>query len=344
MKTSSRSSTPRSKLSARRRSQARREVVLLLTHSADYFTVDRVADELRRRGATPFRLDTDLFPARVRLSAESQTREACHTITAQRKQIAGNQIRAVWARKIWRPQLDDDLDADFHEVCVNESLAALDGFLDGLRGAHWVNDPAREREAENKLFQLRIAREVGLMVPRTLMTNDPTQARRFFRKVNGQMVAKLLRPVSMSMSGTSPFVYTSCVTRRDLADAGLLRHSPMLFQELIPKHRELRVVMVGDQVFAGSIETGASARGQIDWRLAAPAEVSWQPAAVPRQTARRLARLMSRLGLIYGAIDLIETPTGELIFLEVNPGGEWGMLERDLGHPISGALADVLLA
>src|SRR5262249_16046458 len=208
----------------------------------------------------------------------------------------------------------------------------------------WVNHPVREREAENKIFQLRIAREAGLTIPRTLMTNDPRQARRFFRKVHGQLVAKLLRPVSTSMSSAPSFVYTNRVTSSDLADISLLRHSPMVFQELIPKYRELRVVLVGDPLFAGSIHAGESARGQVDWRLAAPAEVSWQPAAIPKGVARKLVLLMSRLGLVYGAVDLIETPTGEWVFLEVNPGGEWGMLERDLGYSISDALADALLA
>jgi glutathione synthase/RimK-type ligase-like ATP-grasp enzyme len=53
---------------------------------------------------------------------------------------------------------------------------------------------------------------------------------------------------------------------------------------------------------------------------------------------------MCKLQLVYGAIDLIRTPAGEHVFLEVNPGGEWGMLERDLGLPISEAIADALIA
>ena len=53
---------------------------------------------------------------------------------------------------------------------------------------------------------------------------------------------------------------------------------------------------------------------------------------------------MSELGLVFGAVDLICTPSGEYVFLEVNPGGEWGMLERDLGLPISEAIAEALLS
>lgn len=52
---------------------------------------------------------------------------------------------------------------------------------------------------------------------------------------------------------------------------------------------------------------------------------------------------MSSLQLRQGAIDMIVTPTGEHVFLEVNPTGEWGMLEAELELPISTALADALL-
>ena len=52
---------------------------------------------------------------------------------------------------------------------------------------------------------------------------------------------------------------------------------------------------------------------------------------------------MSELGLVFGVVDLICTPGGEHVFLEVNPAGEWGMLQRDLGLPISEAIADALL-
>jgi glutathione synthase/RimK-type ligase-like ATP-grasp enzyme len=59
--------------------------------------------------------------------------------------------------------------------------------------------------------------------------------------------------------------------------------------------------------------------------------------------AERLHRLLEALGLVYGAVDLIVTPDGRHVFLEVNPGGEWGMLERDLELPIAAALAEALV-
>jgi glutathione synthase/RimK-type ligase-like ATP-grasp enzyme len=157
------------------------------------------------------------------------------------------------------------------------------------------------------------------------------------------MVAKLLRPVSIGMDADSGFVHTSVVTKKDLDEGDLLRHSPMVFQERISKACELRVAIVGDKLFVGSIDTGNSSRGQVDWRLASPDEARWKRGQIPDQVATAIKALMSRLGLVYGAVDLIRTPDGDYVFLEVNPGGEWGMLERDLNYPISEAIADALL-
>jgi glutathione synthase/RimK-type ligase-like ATP-grasp enzyme len=239
--------------------------------------------------------------------------------------------------------MDEKLDRQFHDMCVRESVAALDGFLDYFHAARWINDLRRDREAENKLRQLRVATKVGLIIPRTLTTNDPEQARAFFKELGGNMVAKLLRPLSISMGEAPVFVYTNDVREQDLADAEMLRHSPMVFQERIPKAIELRIAYVDGNCFAGAIDASRSLKGQTDWRLSSPEECPWLAAEVPEDIQARLRALMRKLGLSYGAIDMIKTPDQEHVFLEVNPGGEWGMLERDLGLPISEALADALL-
>ena len=53
--------------------------------------------------------------------------------------------------------------------------------------------------------------------------------------------------------------------------------------------------------------------------------------------------MASCYGLAFGAIDLIRTPEGGHVFLEVNPAGEWGMLEKELDYPIAEAIAGALL-
>ena len=64
---------------------------------------------------------------------------------------------------------------------------------------------------------------------------------------------------------------------------------------------------------------------------------------VPLFEERSLIRLMDRLDLNYGAVDVILTPDDRHVFLELNPVGEYFWLEGMAGLPISAAIADVLL-
>ena len=317
--------------------------VLLLTHSGDFYTVDLVSQALARRGVRPIRFNTDLFPSSIKLSTRAGDERAAHLVTETGDQVSTAEVRAVWARKLWSPRMSDDLDERFRSMCIGESAAALEGFLDALHEACWVNNLDRQRDAENKQRQLRLATRAGLRVPRTLVTNDPAAARQLFAETDGQMVAKLLRPLAVSMDVDNPFVYTSRVREEDLVEAEALRHSPMVFQELIPKAYELRVAYVAGECFAGALDASGTSRGHTDWRRAAPEECRWQTVQLPAEVTSGLQALMSELGLVFGAVDLICTPGGEHVFLEVNPGGEWGMLERDLGLPISEAIAAALL-
>jgi len=315
--------------------------VLVLSHSGDLYVVERVMAALERRGARAHRFDTDLFPSEVRLAA-SFGGDRRTIVRADGEELDLASVDAVWARRIWPPKIDERVGPKLREGAARESAAALAGVLDSLHGASWIDPPEAVRAAENKLRQLRIAEEVALAVPRTLVTNDPGEVRAF-KDENGEIVAKMLTPLSTGMDHQAFFVRTSLVRDEDLEHLDSLRHAPMVFQALVPKSVELRVACVGRRAFAGAIDASRSERGKVDWRLARPDEVRWEPGEVPEDVAERIFDLMEELGLRFGAVDLIRRPDGDHVFLEVNPTGEWGMLEKDLGLPISEAIAEELL-
>lgn len=322
-----------------------RDIVLLFTHSGDRFTVDRVAQEVSRRGAHPLRIDTDTFPTELMVTTAVGPERSAVALRTKDGEVPGEAVRAVWLRRVAPAWIDADLDPAWREGCVRESQAALEGFLEALEasGCRFINPLEAGQAATRKLEQLRLARALELEVPRTLVTNDPARVRAFFDQVHGRMVAKMLTPLSQSMGGGQPFVYTGAIGPEHLDDLEDLRLSPMVFQERIDKARELRVAVVGERCFVGAIDASGSAAGQVDWRRARPEECRWEPGELPEEVAERLQGLVASLGLVYGAVDLIVTPDGRHVFLEVNPGGEWGMLEHELGLPIAAALAEALV-
>ncbi|AVH63224.1 MvdC family ATP-grasp ribosomal peptide maturase [Nostoc sp. 'Peltigera membranacea cyanobiont' N6] len=322
-----------------------RDVVLLITHSGDFFTIDRVAEALSKKGAKPFRLDTDKFPLEVQLTARFDKSKTYHSLEYGNHSISTEQVQAVWMRRIWEPKLSEELAPKFREACIRESQATLDGFWDSLKDARWVDDLERINTAHNKLRQLRVASEVGFTIPQTLVTNKAESAREFFHQVNGKMVSKLLTSLSRSMEANSSFfLYTSTVKEEDLQDAESLRYCPMVFQEEIPKQSELRVVYVNGHVFVGALEASVYAVAKVDWRKPGVDVGAWQHHQLPDEVVRRLQAFMGKFGLLFGALDFIVTPSGEYVFLEVNPIGEWGMLEKDLDLPIANAIADALIS
>lgn len=307
--------------------------VLLLSHQAEPFCTSRVAGVLAARGAQVLRFDTDTFPQSLALSA------ALEPTGLPRLLHRGAPLRvdAVWLWRLWPATFSPSLPREQAQTAVRESLSTLSGFLDLLGEAFWIDPPDAMAAAENKTRQLRLAQSIGLAIPPTLITADPQAARAFYAAHDGRVIAKLQRSLGYSMGGGSGLP-TRLLRPSDLQALSGLSICPMVFQKYIEKLYELRIAWVDGQAFVGALD---GARCGVDWRYESTA--SWQPHELPTAVHEKLAALMARLSLRQGALDLIVTPEGEYVFLEVNPHGEWGMLERDLGLPISAALADALL-
>lgn len=319
-------------------------VALLLTHTRDHYTIDRVAQEVAARGVEPIRVDVDTYPAVLGLDTHVDADGMRPVVTVGDRSVDVSRVVGVWCRKLWPAPPPEGMDPQMAAACVREALSSRDVWIAGFEalGVPMVNRPAAEYAAENKGRQLAAARASGLAVPPTLVTNRPEAARAFWHARGGDVVAKMLTPYSMSMNADTPFVYTSRVGEADLDALDGLRVSPMVFQQRVAKAHELRVIVVGDRAFAGRIDAKGT-EGDTDWRKASVGDVSWQPATLDDDLSRRLCAVVRRLGLVYGAADVIVTPDGEPVFLEVNPAGEWGMIELYLGAPIAAALAESLV-
>lgn len=319
--------------------------VLIVTHSRDNESVEMVAEAVAARGGRAIRLDTDLFPTRVRLSLAQGGARTGGLLRTPEAEIALDEIDAIWYRRAAiADALPQELDAQQRRAAVGESRRVLFGFLDGC-GIYALGSKASILAAENKVLQLELARESGLRVPKTLVSNDPERVRAFAAECTGGLITKMMHSFAIyDEDGQENVVFTSPVSEEDLQDLDGLSLCPMTFQEAIPKARELRVTVVGERVFTASLSAHLGGPGQGDWRVVGvETETSWTVSELPREVERGLLRVMDRLGLDYGAADFIVRPDGEHVFLEVNPAGEFFWLQRAPGLPIAEAMADVLL-
>ena len=318
--------------------------VLIITWSGDNECIENVSRAIEERGSDVFRLDTDRFPTQVQLSASLDADGEAICFTSESDSVQLSDVTAIWHRRLRvAKQLPDSMDEQLRRASKQESHRTL--FSAFASVDTFVMDPVlRIRQAEHKQLQLRLARDVGFDIPRTLMSNDPKAVRAFAETCGGTVMTKMLSSFAILEEGAEQVMFTTPLKGSDFDHLDELRFCPMTFQERIEKALELRVTIVGERVFAASIDSQSLERSQTDWRREGrQLALEWKPFELPAEIEQRLLALMDALHLNYGAADLILTPEGRFVFLEVNPSGEFFWIERSQGHAISDAIADLLL-
>ena len=108
---------------------------------------------------------------------------------------------------------------------------------------------------------------------------------------------------------------------------------PVLLQEQIPKRTDVRATFIGSTCFVADIESDPSV---VDWRNPA-ASAKYFASTLSDEIEQMCRTMLEELGLHYGAFDFVRTPDDELVFLEINPTGEWAWLEDRLGFQMRDA-------
>jgi glutathione synthase/RimK-type ligase-like ATP-grasp enzyme len=238
---------------------------------------------------------------------------------------------AVWWRRPQAPSLEAIVDQDAFGFSHGEWHEATNGVYQ-LIACPWMNQPVRNEVASRKAVQLALAAQLGMRVPRTLMTSDAVRARAFVEREGiGNVVYKTFAATHQVWRETRLF-------RRDDFDMlDSLRYAPVIFQEYVPAVADLRVTVVGAELFAMSIDARGTSY-EVDFRVDM-ARAKTDVAEIPDPLVKRLRRMMDRLGLAYGAIDLRLTDGGDYVFLEINPAGEFLFAEHGAGLPITDAVS-----
>ncbi|MFH8771873.1 ATP-grasp ribosomal peptide maturase [Streptomyces sp. NPDC017958] len=307
--------------------------VLVATEPIDV-TADMVISELNRRGVPVARFNPADIGDGLTVSAlfgvcpapvVGQLRTRSRTVTLEH-------TRAVyWRRPVW-PRFEH-LDTEDARYAAAQTRHGLGGILHGLEDARWVNEPMREAAADYKPRQLAVAQRLGLTVPATLVTNRLKCAREFIAS-HGEVIYKTLRWTPYERGGNNLTSWAEPVTADELDES--IAATPHLFQAVVDKAADLRVLVVGERMFAVRIESGL-----LDWRKDYSA-LSYSVVDLTCQVHKQLLAFLDHFGLVSGSFDLAVGRDGEPYFLELNPNGQWGWLQQATGLPMAAAFADLL--
>lgn len=320
-------------------------MILIITNTQD-LTSDFIVREITRRELPFVRLNTDEFPKSAFGVASLGFVEPLRRIirwSNRDKILDFAQITSVLYRRPVPPVPDEIItEPGIRKFCIDESYDFLRGLWLSLR-CHWISHPEAIRTAEHKVNQLTVAQTLPFIIPKTVITNDPTEVLSFFDKCANGVVIKPLYLGFIDNPRQPKNIFTSIVKQEDLADIESVRFAPSIFQEKVIKRHDIRVTIVGEKVFAVKIGADSLPPEIPDWRFAPIDKLKYEKHTLPVELEKACLELVKRLGLDFGAIDLAIDSSGNYVFFEINPNGQWAWLETALDLPISQAMVDRLI-
>jgi glutathione synthase/RimK-type ligase-like ATP-grasp enzyme len=289
-----------------------------------------VAWSLGQRGSTVDLFFSADFPSRAASTIKISNHAGSATVIhlAHESDLSKQPYDAIWYRRLAGPVASSVA----HSADVPFLLQESDAFLTGLRAivdkanphAFKVNSLAAREAARSKILQLQMACECGWLVPETIVSNDRNELKKFVLNAQSSCIAKPLtghvwKTEAGGLSATQTFVLEQA-----MLDDDSISFCPMIVQHEIQKNEELRVVVMGQSIFAHAIRTDEQ---RTDWRVGR--FIVDEPASPLTITERhKLLELMDRLGVVFGCFDLIRQRDGKLIFIEINEMGQFLFLEQ----------------
>lgn len=243
--------------------------------------------------------------------------------------INNTEFDLVWCRRPQKPILADSIYTEDFENAEKEAITFYQTWWQIIApNAKWVNPVNTSKLAASKLFQLKIASQLGLNTPHTLISNNPIKIKEFISQFEiGGVIYKTLSPMFWLSNNEVRLTYTKCINIADLPPDPVLQATPGIFQERIKKAYELRVTYFGDQPVAVKLKSQEHPKGEMDWRYIPTRELTVEEYTLPPSINQCCQEFMKKLGLVFGCFDFIVTPENEYYFLEINEQGQFLWIE-----------------
>jgi glutathione synthase/RimK-type ligase-like ATP-grasp enzyme len=314
--------------------------VLIISNKSDV-TSDFIVKKLKERSINFYRLNTEDLTISSSVTIDYFPKSLTLFDLICNKKINLNKFSSVYFRRPEIPSFDSlNIDNAERQFLKNEFAYALEGIYKFLRKAYWVSPIYAIREAENKIYQLELAKSLGFKIPKSIITSSYSDFLKFYNKNGKTCIIKPIKSGLINDGNNSRVVFTSILNGNSISKKQF-EISPNFFQEHIHKKGDIRVTIVGNKAFAALIHSQGNQHTQVDWRRGENV-LKHTKVELPSSILNRCFKLMSKLNLRFGAIDLILDENDNYVFLEINPNGQWAWIEKQTGYEISNEIVNLL--
>ena len=161
-------------------------MLLIITCEEDIHP-NGVIEELETLSVPYFRLNTEYLLRDYNVHVSIDNNHSSFFIEHKNAghHISSDDVTAVWERKAEPLCLfDDGFTPQIEEMLLKEAQDFLKYFRYSLNEVLWIGNPIKERKASSKIWQMKIAKEVGFSIPRTVYSNDLSKTLNDFQDEN----------------------------------------------------------------------------------------------------------------------------------------------------------------
>jgi glutathione synthase/RimK-type ligase-like ATP-grasp enzyme len=186
-----------------------------------------------------------------------------------------------------------------------------------------VNHYSASRLIRNKAVQLVLARQCGLKVPSTLMSNTPAAVRSYLAETSGPKICKAFFPHIWQRDGGKSLAVTATfeINETMVGSDAVLTYAPAIYQTMVKKPFDVRMVLLGTSIYSYALY---NPKGSTDWRQdACLGHVQVESIETPEEVSRGVLAFAQRAGIRFGSLDFAVDEKGAWWFLEINEEGQF---------------------
>jgi RimK family alpha-L-glutamate ligase len=231
-------------------------------------------------------------------------------------------LAAVLVRPIGRGSLDEII----FQMDALHKLSRM--------GIPVINDPSAIEKAVDKYYALAILSEKGIPVPRTVVTENVSEALKAFEEFGGDVVVK---PVFGSRGIGAARISNPDIAERAFRTLRFHRHV-LYVQEFIQHgNRDIRMLVIGQRVIA------AMYRVSKIWKTNVSRGATPERAELMKEGEELALKAATAIGCEIAGVDILESRAG-LLVNEVNSQPGWRGLQTTTSLDIADEIAQYVIS
>ncbi|GAA0855159.1 ATP-grasp domain-containing protein [Aliiglaciecola litoralis] len=299
---------------------------IVLGHHKDQHAI-YMMEEMKRKGHEVHLLETHDFPRKVQLAFSPSNGDGS-IVLKDGTRLNLNDIQSVYWRNFCGVS-DESTRENFttqDDIAARDSMACIRTWFELNNNTLWANSWKAFQHHQEKPLQLWKVKQLGVLIPNTLVGNDIEQIKSAYQNVE----KSIFKPV---FGGAQTEILTDEHLESSRVSQALSK-APITVQEYI-EGTNIRTYVIGNKVISAELRSDCA-----DFREDQDMEIITLD--TPHHIQEQSRQIAKELHLNWTAIDWRRDKHGNYYFLEANPSPMFLGFQHRSGIPISEYLIDMM--